>query len=1134
VNPRLELQKKGVIDNGCSRHMTGNKSYLSDYEEINGGFVAFGENSKGGKITRKGGLTCLFPKATPDESNFWHRRLGHINFKTMNKLVRGNLIRGLPSKLFEINQTCVACQKGKQRKASCKTKIVSLISQPLQMLQMDLFGSTFVKSLIKKMYCLVVTDDFSRFSWVFFLATKDQTSEILKTFIIAIENLIDLRVKVIRCDNGTKFKNRLMNQFCEIKGIKKEFSVAGTPQQNGAAEWKNRTLIEAARTMLADSKLPTTFWVIAVNTACYVQNMVLVIKPHNKTPYELFLSRKPALNFIRPFGCLVTILNTIDRLGKFDGKADEGFFVGYSTNSKAFKVFNSRTRIVEENLHLVVAGNQSNGSASRKACDDAGKARMETISGKDYILLPIWPADLLLSQNSKSSPDAGFKPSGEDENTNNINTVSPMVNAASIKDIVVDENIVYGCVDDLNIHDLEEIGRFSDAENDDSGADINNLDTYFQVSPVHTTRIHKDHPLNPFIGDLSSTEGSKLDRGYARRASTIQATRSLDFGYTQKEGIDYDEVFALVARIEAIRLFLAYASFKDFVVYQMDVKSAFLYDDIIFGSTKKKLCTEFKKMMHKKFQMSYMGELTFFLGLQVKQKEDGIFISQDKVYGEDIDEHMYRSMIGSLMYLTSLRPDIIYLKGQPKLGLWYPEDSPFDLVAYTDSDYARASLDRKSTTGGWQFLGCRLISWQCKKQTMVANSTTEAEYVAASSCYGQVLWIQNQLLDYEYNFMHTKIYIDNESTICIVKNPVFYSNIKHIEIRHHFIIDSNEKKLIQIIKIHTDKNVVDLLTKAFDKGIEVNAGDLKLILPGINLLRLEKVNAARHNLLLLVGFEQTVDFLIANPINNMLTVNSTFDTYVCIFLSSSWAMPKVKTVNREVQLHALVDRKKMILTESTIRRDLQLEDAEGTDCLPNATIFEQLTHMGYEKLSQKLTFYKAYFSPQWKFLIHTILQCLSAKSTAWNEFSSTMASTIICLATNQKFNFSKYIFESMVKNVDKSMVKNVDSSVKFLMYPRFVQVFLDKQIGDMSTHDEIFVTPSHTKKVFGNIKRVRKGFSGAVTPLFPTLMVQAQEEIGEGSANHTDSHYTPIITQPLTSQPQKKQKSALLTTIFSK
>ncbi|GJR12550.1 putative ribonuclease H-like domain-containing protein [Tanacetum coccineum] len=422
-------------------------------------------------------------------------------------------------------------------------------------------------------------------------------------------------------------------------------------------------------------------------------------------------------------------------------------------------------------------------------------------------------------------------------------------------------------------------------------------------------------------------------------------------GHRQEEGIDYDEVFAPVARIEAIRLFLAFASYMGFMVYQMDVKSAFLYgrideevyvtqpkgfvdpqhpkkvykvvkalyglhqaprawyatlstfllkhgyrrgtidktlflkkhkrdiilvqvyvDDIIFGSTKKAWCDEFEALMKGEFEMSAMGELTFFLGLQVQQRPDGIFISQDKYVQEilkkfdlecvrtattpyeapkpksknepdsPVNVHLYRSMIGSLMYLTASRPDIMfavsacsrnqvtpttsnleavkkifkYLKGQPRLGLWYPRESPFVLEAYSDSDYAGANKDRKSTTGGCQFLGRRLISWQCKKQTIVATSSTEAEYVAAANCCGQVLWIQNQLLDYGYNFMNTKIFIDNQSTICIVKNPVFHQRTKHIEIRHHFIRDANEKKLIQVLKIHTDDNVADLLTKAFD------------------------------------------------------------------------------------------------------------------------------------------------------------------------------------------------------------------------------------------------------------------------------------------------------------------------------
>ncbi|GJS41031.1 putative ribonuclease H-like domain-containing protein [Tanacetum coccineum] len=406
--------------------------------------------------------------------------------------------------------------------------------------------------------------------------------------------------------------------------------------------------------------------------------------------------------------------------------------------------------------------------------------------------------------------------------TNNINTVSPTINAASLEDNDVDENIVYGCANDSNIHDLEEIGKFSDVENDDSGADINNLDTYFQVSHVPTTRIHKDHPLNQVIGDLqSATQTRQMTKNleeYGFVSTTLkQRTSHKDLqnclfacflsqeepkkelngslekkdergiviknkarlvaqGYTQEKGIDYDKVFAPVAKIEAIRLFFAYALFKDFVVYQMDVKSAFLYgkieeevyvcqppefedpnfldrrgqidktlfikrdkgdimlvqvyvDDIIFGSTNKSLCTEFKKMMHKKFQMSSMGELTFFLGLQVKQKEDGIFISQEKYVtkilkkfsfsdvktastpmethkpllkdanGEDVDEHLYISMIGLLMYLTSSRPGIMFAVCTCARFQVNPKVSHLHAVKRIFRYLKGASLDRKSTTG---------------------------------------------------------------------------------------------------------------------------------------------------------------------------------------------------------------------------------------------------------------------------------------------------------------------------------------------------------------------------------------------------------------------------------------------------
>nr|GEV69055.1 uncharacterized mitochondrial protein AtMg00810-like [Tanacetum cinerariifolium] len=891
-------------------------------------------------------LTCLFAKATLDESNLWHRRLGHINFKTINKLVKGNLIRGLPSKLFEINQTCIACKKGKQHRASCKTKTVNSISQPLQMLHMDFFGPTFVKSLMKKMYCLVATDDFSRFSWVFFLATKDETSEILKTFITGIENLKDLRVKVIRCDNRTEFKNRVMNQFCKMKDIKREFSVARTLQQNGVAERKNKTLIEAARTMLADSKLPTTFWAEAVNTACYIQNRVLVIKPHNKTRYELFLGRKHVLSFMRLFGCLVTIFNTIDHL------------------------------------------------------------------------------DPLFSSSSKDSPGDGFKPSGEEDkkdteglgneeseapfteeprvnqekdsvnSTNRVNVVSSTVNAASNEVNDVDRKLSIKLPDDPNMPDLEDTSIFEDS-NKDVLIDVKSAFMYGKIEEEIFVCQPPGFEDPEFLDNVYNVERALYGLHQAPRAwyETL-FTYLLDNGFQRGQ----TDKTLFIKRVKG-----------DILLNQVYV------DDIIFGSTRKKMCTEFEKIMHKKFLISSMGRLTFFLALQVTQKDDGIFISQDKYVNEIlkkfgfstvktastpietltplmkddnveyVDVHLYRSMIGTLMYLTSSRHDIMfvvcacarfqvtpkvlhlyavkrifrYLKGQPKLGLWYPKDSPFDFETYTDSDYVGASLDRKSTTG--VLIEGRLIVLIC------------------SGLYTNDDW--------------------------------------------------NEVK---------------------------------------QLLRME------------LRLTLIIDFLNVNPIKYALTVNLTIYTS-CI--EQFWATATAKNINREAQIHVKVDGKKVIISKATIRRDLKFEDEGGVDCLSNEVIFEQLSLMGFENLSQKLTFYKASFSQQWNFLIHIILQCLSAKTAAWNEFSSTMASAIICLATNQKFNF----------------------------------------LNGMSKHNAIYVIPSHTKKVFSNIRRVGKDLSGRHTPLFPTMLVPAQEEeLGEGSTMLSAPQHTPII-KPSTSKPQKKQ-----------
>ncbi|GJW57055.1 putative ribonuclease H-like domain-containing protein [Tanacetum coccineum] len=890
----LAFKRHNYIDargrsNGCSRHMTGNIAYLSDFKEFDRGYVAFRGGAYGGRITGKGTLKtdsldfedvyfvnelkfnlfsvsqmcdkknyvlftdteCLVLSPNfklPDENQILlkiPRKDNMYSFDMKNivpkesltcLLVKDNLVRGLPTKRFENDQTCVACLKGKQHRASCKSKVLNPITKPLFMLHMDLFGPTFVSSLMHKKYCLVVTDDYSRFTWVFFLTTKDETSEILKNFIKEIENLVDKKVKITRSDNGTEFKNKVMDDFCREKGTKREYSIARTPQQNGVAKRRNRTLIEAVKTMLADSKLPTRFWAEAVSTACYVQNRVLVVKPHNKTPYELFRGFKPTLSFMRPFGCHVTILNTLDSLGKFDGKSDKGFFVGYALSSKAFSVYNTRTRRVEENLHIGFLENkpmiEGNGpkwlfdidsltqsmnyilfTAGTISNDSAGTS--EEIS-QDCLVMPIWKDTSYFDSPTKDveNDDSSIK----DVNVarQHANTASPDVNTGSLKLNVVAPSVNTASSNEQDSlkdmftmevsHTLEatHIEFFSDE--DEPEVDLGNIINSYTIPTTPNTRIHKDHPIDNVIGDLKSSVQTRRmtkptsEQGFLNDIEPTSITKAL----SDSSWVEVMQEELLQFKLQQVWILVDLPIGKRAIGTKWVFRnkaSAFLYgtieeevyvtqppgfkdpdhldkvynvvkvyvDDIIFGSTNKELCIGFEKLMKEKFQMSSMGELTFFLRLQVQQKEDGIFISQDKYVAEilkkfnytnvksastpvdlekplvkdgdadDVDVHLYRYMIGSLMYLIASRPDIMfavcacarfqvtpktphllavkrifrYLKGKQTLGLWYSRDSPFELVAYTDSYYAGATQDRKSTTGG-------------------------SEYVAAASCCGQV------------------------------------------------------------------------------------------------------------------------------------------------------------------------------------------------------------------------------------------------------------------------------------------------------------------------------------------------------------------------------------------------------------
>ncbi|GJY80148.1 putative ribonuclease H-like domain-containing protein [Tanacetum coccineum] len=605
-HPLKNMEDKGIFDSGCSGHMTGNKDHLDDFEECKEGSITFGGSK--GYITGKGRIRV---GNLDFDSVYFVKELGHFN-------------------LFLISQIC-----DKQHKEV-------------------------------------------RFSWVFFLATKDETSGILQNFIRQIENQLNHRVKIIRSDNGTEFKNRDMLEFCGNKGIKQEYSNARTPQQNRVAERMNRTLIEAARTMLADSLLPTTFWAEVVSTACYIFNRVKVSKPQNKTPYELLFVHKPIISYIRPFGCHVTILDTLSVLGKFDGKCDEGFLVGYSLNSKAFRVYNLVTKKVEVNLHVkfleekpnvkgvgyrwmfdidyltdsmnyipVSLENQTNPHAgTSEVTNSAGtlqtpnaNASEEEDEAEELIVVPtvakhtaakVGPrksstnskAEEFLTelQNLKTQEKEAY-PTGISEDTPEILAFrreldelaqkhlrevpkNKATSTTSVNSGSGPVNTQHADQDDsdmpeLTIFNKPQKGIFDEASYDDEGMvyDFNNLPTEVAVSPIPTLRIHNIDPQSQILGDPKSSvqtrsrvqqhsgahaleEPKKISEAL-KDDSWVEAMQEelLQFRL-QEEGIDYDEVFAPVARIEAIRLFLAFASFMGFIVYQMDVKSAFLYGTI--------------------------------------------------------------------------------------------------------------------------------------------------------------------------------------------------------------------------------------------------------------------------------------------------------------------------------------------------------------------------------------------------------------------------------------------------------------------------------------------------------------------------------------------------------------------------
>ncbi|KAG7547174.1 Zinc finger CCHC-type [Arabidopsis suecica] len=941
------------FDSGCSRHMTGDSDVLSTFTEEASGKVTFGDGGNGrirgkGNIERDDqpslinvyyveglkanlisisqlcddGLKVIFTrtdcKAVDENGNtvlcgvrsgnncymwkssdiclsvsvndleLWHKRLGHMNVQTLIKIVNAGVVRGVPKLSDKLDAVCSACNKGKQVKVNHK-KIPEIVSKKiLELIHMDLMGPVQVESINGKKYIFVLVDDFSRYTWVRFLREKSEAVESFKILALQLQNEKGNIIQ-IRSDHGGEFQNEVFEKFCQSQGIRHQYSAPRTPQQNGVVERKNRTLQEMARAMIHGNNISEGFWAEAVSTACYIINRVYV-KPGTKTtPYEIWKGKSLNLSHFRVFGCICYILNDKEQLGKFASRSDEGIFLGYSTHSSAYRVYNKRTKIIGDAVNVVFDDKSRfllppvQDESETEQAEPAAKVTEEPATKNAEASTIDEPAVVAEDETDGAEKDSE-SPSSPVTHPPKKLTVHKN---HSVADVIGDLNERTTRGVQLDFHEMLQYSCFvSEIEPktivealDDEfwyGACTEELNQFTRndVWDLVPRPAHVNVVGTKWIFKNKIDESGNVVRNKARLVAQ---------GYSQVEGVDFDETFAPVARLESIRLLLGIACVLKIKLHQMDVKSAFLngllkeevyvaqpkgfedphfpahvfklkkalyglkqaprawyerlaqflldngfqrgsvdktlfifrsdsdilivqvyVDDIVFGSTKTELVNKFVKTMTTEFEMSMVGELNYFLGLQITQSAEGIFISQSTYAknlikrfdmqtsktartplstaskltkdeaGQAVDQKLYRAMIGSLLYLTASRPDLCYsvglcaryqacprvshlnavkriikyVKGTVEYGLFYTKHTNHNLAGFCDADWSGCLDGRRSTSGGCFFLGNNLIAWHSKKQNCVSISSTQAEYIAMGSCCTQLLWMKQMLADY--------------------------------------------------------------------------------------------------------------------------------------------------------------------------------------------------------------------------------------------------------------------------------------------------------------------------------------------------------------------------------------------------
>ncbi|KAM7502462.1 hypothetical protein LguiB_001366 [Lonicera macranthoides] len=894
---------------------------------------------------------CLQTTAE-DSLELWHKRFGHLSYTNLRTLQYKEMVKGLPCFKAE-TIICTECLVGKQHREVIPKRSQWRSSHKLQLVHADICGPITPTSNSGKRYILTFIDDFSRKVWVYFLLEKSEAFATFKAYKNLVEKESNALICCLRTDRGGEFTSNEFNEFCKVNGISRQLTASYTPQHNGIAERKNRTIMNMVRWLLYDKKVPKQFWPEATRWAAHVINRSPTHVIKDKTPEEMWSGVKPKVDYFRVFGCLAHVHVPDEKRKKLDDKSIQCVLLGVSKESKAYRLFDPVTK------KIIV---------SRDVCfeEDKNWNWGTTVKEMKHDVLT-WGDD----DEDKETNSKGDKETEEDievEGTNSAVTTS--VNDTSGKDSSAPAGVrnrrpagyLQDYVSGDRLSEEEEVSQlamFTSIEDPRSFEEAEKDAKWRHAMDLEIESIKKNGTWQlttlptgakkigvKWVFKTKLNEAGEVDKCKARLVAK---------GYTQQQGVDYNEVFAPVARWDTIRMVLALAAQKSWIVYQLDVKSAFLHgelskdvyvdqplgyirrgeeekvyklkkalyglkqaprawysrieayfvkegfercqhehtlfvkkeggtkgggikilivslyvDDLIFTGNNTYMIEGLKTSMMNEFEMTDLGRMKYFLGVEVIQKSEGIYLSQRKYArellerfglqngnpvknpivpgcklskegeGVTVDATAYKQLIGSLLYITATRPDLMYvvcllsrfmanptvlhmqaakrvlryLKGTINLGVFYKRGGPEELLGYTDSDYARDADDSRSTSGYVFMLSNGAVSWASKKQPVVTLSTTEAEYVAAAACACQCVWMQAVLEKLGHTQGQcTTILCDNSSTIKLSKNPILHGRCKHIHVRFHFLRDLANNGVVNLVHCGSSNQIADILTK---------------------------------------------------------------------------------------------------------------------------------------------------------------------------------------------------------------------------------------------------------------------------------------------------------------------------------